>query len=987
MNLSSKPILSDSEATSIQFEDAVDEFEDCLLAGKEPRIEDYLARIKQAEFDKAIVQLIEIEAEYRLDLMQQVEQKEYEDRFPGYAQQVVQAFSQLKEDREGLDPRFRIRPGVKVDQFTLGKELGRGGVAIVYHAHEGELNRHLAIKTLNSSGIDLEDARRADAFRRLKSEAAITAGLSHPGIPPVFAVGELPNGSPYFCMRLIEGKTFSELLAENKAKDLPVLLKVFEQVTQTLSSAHQAGIIHRDMKPSNIMVGKYGEVQVMDWGMAKDIKDIETSSGPDESQTATMLESLPVNSKDFNKGTTVDLPLDTSVEMQGSNTAQWTVLGTLAYMSPEQAQGRIADHDTRTDVFALGGILCHILLGHPPYQGSSQDGIWKKAQTGQLEETFTKLDRVETDKELTELAKRCLATDPAARPHSAQEVANILRKYTLSVEARLKYAEIERVRETARADEEENRAKLERSKRRVAVGLLGAILALVLVGVSSVLFFNYQQAQNEFLINQERTENDQTRTHSLVSTLLNAPPAAVPYAIESLLPLGEYAVPELVLVLKDESRDQSQRLHAACALAAFELFQTEALVGFIPNCHLKECENIISALQDDDNAIRLLQDHAGKETRTRARNAIVRLHLGDSLLFEEMAQHRNDPIQRTILVDTLSRWHGDLTKLAEFADQTGDNAACSALCLGVSEIAVQDIQTSQVDTWGLVLARLFRESGDQCTHSAATKAMQSWGLNFPDIQATGQPQAGKSWLVSPQQVTMMVIPAGQFSRQAAPKSPIQTIEVPRGFLISDREISAMLYQQFIISKDQKTLQHQAAVKLNMPAANLNWNDAIQFCNWLSQEEGLQPCYTRVDEQWNWNKSANGYRLPTEIEWEYAARANTNTRYSHGNDLSLLKKYAVYETSQAAPCASKLPNAFGLFDMHGNLREWCFDVWNESGPITQGINPLGGTSNQNHVLQGGYYSQTETIMRSGYRSFGLPSWDGLETGFRVARNQP
>src|SRR6516165_178421 len=146
--------------------------------------------------------------------------------------------------------------------YRITAEIARGGMGRVYAGHDLTLDREVAIKTL-LGGADAE---------RFVTEAKITARLPHPGIPPVHALGTLADGTPYLAMKLIRGHTLAELLEQRPSPlhELPRFVQIFEQIAQAVGFAHAQGIIHRDLKPANVMVGMFGEVQVMDWGLAKD---------------------------------------------------------------------------------------------------------------------------------------------------------------------------------------------------------------------------------------------------------------------------------------------------------------------------------------------------------------------------------------------------------------------------------------------------------------------------------------------------------------------------------------------------------------------------------------------------------------------------------------------------------------------------------------------------------------------------------------------
>jgi formylglycine-generating enzyme required for sulfatase activity len=170
-----------------------------------------------------------------------------------------------------------------------------------------------------------------------------------------------------------------------------------------------------------------------------------------------------------------------------------------------------------------------------------------------------------------------------------------------------------------------------------------------------------------------------------------------------------------------------------------------------------------------------------------------------------------------------------------------------------------------------------------------------------------------------------------------------------------------------------------------------------FCNWLSGKAGLTPCYERTGEKdkdykgkptkydaWQVIPESNGYRLPTEAEWEYACRAGTATTFSYGDDESLLDRYAVHRASRTEVPGSKLPNDWGLFDVHGNVYEWCQDWYEEdytSGAVTD---PTGPSSGSFRVFRGGSWRGSD-FFRSAFRRRGSPVNKFIDLGFRVLRS--
>ncbi len=263
--------------------------------------------------------------------------------------------------------------------------IGRGGMGVVLQAVDTDIGRPLAIKLMLAQGD-------AQASERFLAEARITGQLQHPGIPPVHEIGRLDDGRPFFAMKLITGRTLDELLRERAGPqaDLPRFLKVFEQIAQTLAYAHDQGVIHRDLKPSNVMVGAFGEVQVMDWGLARRLRGnppegaAAGTNAPMDADRAAGQAVLPTPG-DLIETAEIPGPYEETVAVtppverptaggpadsdSGRLTQAGTVLGTPAFMPPEQARGQIEALDERCDVFGLGAILCVILTGEPPYRG------------------------------------------------------------------------------------------------------------------------------------------------------------------------------------------------------------------------------------------------------------------------------------------------------------------------------------------------------------------------------------------------------------------------------------------------------------------------------------------------------------------------------------------------------------------------------------------------------------------------------------------
>jgi eukaryotic-like serine/threonine-protein kinase len=349
------------------------------------------------------------------------------------------------------------KPGEAGERYQLAGEIARGGMGAVIRGRDVELGRELAIKVLLEKYVD-----RPEIARRFIEEAQIGGQLQHPGVVPVYDIGNFGE-RPFFTMKLVKGRTLAAILSDRTepAEDRPRLLAIALQVAQTLAYAHAKAVIHRDLKPANIMVGAFGEVQVMDWGLAK----VLAEGGVADEERASRAHHPPEVEP------TVIRTARSSSAGVGSDTEAGSMLGTPAYMPPEQANGDVANLDRRADVFGLGAILCEILTGKPPYIGRSGEEVRRKAANGNLADALARLDACEADSELVALTTGCLSPEAIDRPNDAQAVTLALTAYLDGVQGRLRRAELDKAAALARAAEE-------RRRRRAQAGLAAALVAV-----------------------------------------------------------------------------------------------------------------------------------------------------------------------------------------------------------------------------------------------------------------------------------------------------------------------------------------------------------------------------------------------------------------------------------------------------------------------------------------------------------------------------
>ena len=406
-----------------------------------------------------------------------------------------------------------------VPGYELLEEVGRGGMGVVYRARDLAFGRDVAVKLL-------QDRYPADgpSARRFVGEAHVTAQLQHPGIPPVHQVGTTAGGRPFLAMKLIKGRTLDDLIQASGGRQppdgsthqgadaprSPNLVAAFEKVCEAVGYAHAHGVVHRDLKPQNVMVGAFGEVQVMDWGLAKVLADRRPDPGdPEATAPATEF----VSTRD---------PADA--------TRAGSLLGTPAYMPPEQAIGAVDEVDARSDVFGLGGILCAVLTGKPPYLGDTAEGTRKRAARADLTDALGRLDACGADPELVALCKRCLSAEKADRPADAGEVAAEVARLRAAADERAKQAELDRVRADGERAKAEAEAREQRKRRRAQLALAAAVGLLVLGGGAFAWWQDRQaadrraeEARLEGAARQERAVRDERARAGVEAALASLP--------------------------------------------------------------------------------------------------------------------------------------------------------------------------------------------------------------------------------------------------------------------------------------------------------------------------------------------------------------------------------------------------------------------------------------------------------------------------------
>lgn len=425
------------------------------------------------------------------------------------------------------DPRFSPHADVV---FKQGKQLGVGGMGVVFQVEDTRLDRQAALKLMKAEQNDPDETRR---FWR---EARITARLDHPSIPPVYESGTTTSGQNYLLMRFIEGRTFAESIKDyhlhgRAEKTLRSLLEVLLKVAEAVAYAHSRRVIHRDLKPDNIMVGQFGEVMVMDWGLARDFSEKVDSGRRSYAQTRA-----------------------DSSDQTGGLTQSGDILGTPGYMSPEQARSQ--EVDEKTDVFSLGCILVEVLTGAAPIEGKTAVERIRATLNGEI--ILPGQRRRGIAGELQSICAASLALDSQSRMESAALFAENLKAYLSG----------ERVSSHHYSLNERFKGWL----RRYSVSVVVTMLALAFMLVGGLVFLQMESAK----ANQALAENAEKRMTETVTRLSKAEALARRRARSELI--FEHAEPALKagerkewLLLKVARIYADAKLYEACRVLLEEV--------------------------------------------------------------------------------------------------------------------------------------------------------------------------------------------------------------------------------------------------------------------------------------------------------------------------------------------------------------------------------------------------------------------------------
>lgn len=917
------------------------------------------------------------------------------------------------------DPPSVASPA-RLGDYQVIREIGRGGMGVVFEAEQVSLGRLVALKVLPAPWLC--DARRVQRFER---EARAAARLHHTNIVPVFGVGR-DDGHLYYVMQLIRGRGLDEVLDElrrlrrgdpaaggqgrrdepEKGGDVPTA-----DVARSLLSgrcdaaADDAGAISptavlTDTPPTGPVPGDPATVAPT----AGSDRAPETSTLADgDRQLARNVAKLGIQvaealeyahrqgvlHRDIKPS---NLLLDASGNVwvtdfglaKATDSADLTLsgdlVGTLRYMAPERFRG-VAD--ARSDVYSLGLTLYELLAMRPAFDELDRSCLIRQVT---LEEPprLRSLDR-SAPPDLETIIHKAMARDPAGRYATAGALAEDLKRF---VDGRPILAR--RVGAGERA--------WRWCRRNPAVAGLGAasVLLLVALAVGSIAAALWMRRQRDLLVDaRDRAEqSERARKLELVDALLRVAPDGFPVLIDTLAGSRDLARPALRRRFDDPGASPRARLRAAMALTILGDGRADFLREGVLTAPAAESRNLGRALAAIKSVVvRPLEEQARAERdpAARARLASALLQLGEPAAARRALALRPDPVDRVTLIHMFPEIHGNTAALPALLRADGDPAFVSGLCLALAGVEPAELGADERAELTSALLDRLRAAPDGATHSAAAYALRRWGVDLPSIPASAGPAPGRGWFVCASGLTMIEVPPGVFPMGGdGSEQPPTPVVMPRPFFLSDREVPAGLFRRFLAEsagRNEIEPGHGPATDTtdDEPVTFVSWTDAILFCNWLSRREGRRPAYVRSGPgtlDWTFDRASEGFRLPTHAESEYALRADTTTRFITGEEPDWLAHYGNIDRMRPEPGGRRMPNDYGLFDMLGNVWERSFDRVPTDLPLVP-IEPVGPIDGETRAMSGGAFGAGGYYARSAVTHENDAFERGQSLGFRVA----
>ncbi|MCA9540383.1 MAG: SUMF1/EgtB/PvdO family nonheme iron enzyme, partial [Myxococcales bacterium] len=768
------------------------------------------------------------------------------------------------------------------DRYAIGDEIGRGGMGLILEARDLALDRPVALKLLH-------DADQKDPALRLRfmDEARVTGQLQHPGVPPVYDLGRLGDGRLFFAMKRIEGRTLRDVIEDLREQDAETtrlfgrvrLLTLFAQICRAMAYAHSRGVMHRDLKPDNVMLGEFGEVTVMDWGLAKPI-------GGD---------------------VTGDEPIATARETESRfQTLSGEVTGTPQYMAPEQAAGRNDKVGAHSDIYSLGALLYELLTLEPPFDGPSLRVVRSAVLGDQVVPPSRRAPDRDIPFAVEQLCLQCLSKDPGHRPRSAAAVADQIERFLEGEQDRARReAERKRLLEAGTEAAESYYSRFEQQRQ------LQAKTAKMRAKVAPWA----PVAERSRLWNQEDAEMAAriAAAHSLSEALV-AYHAAL--EIDREHPAARRALCSLYYSAFETAERDDDKVAMALYEQLVRAFDDEE--GFFSD-RLKgdgrfELQTLPAGVTATLYSYRLV-DRVLTPVKPRALGltpaVIEPMPMGSYLL-----KLHAPGLAATAVPVYISRQERLRLRLRLFPDHAR----------GADFVHV-----------AFGPARLGGDPHAQLARPARTQEVDDFFIARRPVSAAQYREFLHALLAA----DGPTIARARAPRETPNGPPLWPIDLEGRFIIPDEDAHGMPWHP------------------DWPVVNVSFEDAEAYCQWLDTIEGP------------------GHRLPTEVEWEKAARGADGRLFPWGDTWE--PTFCHMGISRPGPPARGAGGAFatdvspyGVEDLAGGVSEWT-STWMEGA--------------RQRVIKGGHWASGPTECRAASRFTQAIDRVLPTLGFRVARSAP
>ncbi len=765
------------------------------------------------------------------------------------------------------------------ERYEFIRKLGAGGMAAVYLAREKALDREVAVKVLPSALL-----RDGDFIERFKNEARVAANLEHPHIVRIYQIGE-EKDICYFLMSFIPGGSIGDEIKKRGTIEVDDIIQWSVDVCSALGYAHDHEVIHRDLKPDNIMLDKSRRAVVMDFGIAR-------------------------------------AAVGTRLTQTGS------VIGTPQYMSPEQARGK--DLDGRSDIYSFGLVLYQMATGTLPFQSADAASLMYM----HVHEAPKPPDTInpKIPPWLRDIILKCLAKNPADRFATAAEL-----KAAIAARQKPKLTKTMLMPERGAA----------KKRSGLMIGIAAA-LVIAIAGAGAYWWFVMRPA---------------TPPVTAPAPTAQAPAAADP---------DDMAFQQAEMVNTEQAysvylKSYASGKHTGEARKRIDAFKAGTPIQPSP----------APSAQAPAPSAPTQQQAATPAAPAATPGAKPDASREDNLAFQQSEMVNTKQAYSTYLKNYPAGLHAADAKSKMDAIDREETQKASA----------QSEENAKKDDQAFQLAENAKSADAYKTYLIAFPA----GRHAADAKARIEASEKRAALDDQVRVVLnsismklMNIPGGTFlmgsDKGGGDEKPTHQATLS-AFQIGETEVTQSQYQA-IMGGNPSFFKGMS----NNPVERVTWFDAITFCNRLSEKAKLEPCYNLASGACDFSK--NGFRLPTEAEWEYACRAETGGEYYTGDGPANLGRagwYVDISADKTHPVGQKAPNAWKLFDMHGNICEWTNDWYAKDyyGSAPK-MNPAGPASGSEKSIRGGSWVDNSGSCKASKRRSFNPKKNYSDIGFRVVR---